>query len=115
MKKFFLTFVIFFVALCSFAQEHLSFKGIPITGTMTSFCQKLAAKGLRKIGTEGNITLFTGDFTGRNATIGAIAADNGKDVFGVAVMFDETDTWNTLVSTYDHYKDLYIEKYGQPS
>ena len=114
MKRILLTLICCCFAICGFAQEHLSFKGVPITGSITSFCQKLSDKGLTKLGTEGNITLFRGDFTGRDANIGVIAADNGKDVFSVAVMFDETDTWNTLVNTYDHYKDLYVEKYGKP-
>lgn len=115
MKKFILSLVFCCFALFGFAQEHLSFKGIPITGSMTSFCQKLRAKGFTQIGAEGNIRLFKGDFTGRQATVGAVAADNGQDVFSVAVFFDESDSWNTLVSTYQHYKDLYIEKYGNPT
>ena len=115
MKKHFLTLLLCCFAICGFAQEHLSFKGIPITGSMTSFCQKLKTKGFVQIGSEGNIRLFKGDFTGRQATVGAVAADNGQDVFTVAVFFDETGNWNTLVNTYEHYKDLYIEKYGNPT
>ena len=114
MKKYILSIALCAIAMCSFAQEHLTFKGIPITGSMTTFCQKLRAKGFTQIGKEGNATLFTGDFTGRKATVGAVAADNGKDVFTVAVFFDESESWNTLVNTYDYYKDLYIEKYGEP-
>lgn len=34
------------------AQEHLSFKGIPIEGSMTEFCQKLKTKGFTSIGQE---------------------------------------------------------------
>lgn len=115
MKKLLFSLILACFALCGFAQEHLSFKGIPIEGSMTAFCQKLKARGFTQIGRENNVTLFTGDFTGRKATIGVGAADNGKDVFTVAVFFDESDSWNTLVNTYDHYKDLYIEKYGQPT
>ena len=115
MRKILLLFFLVCCVLCSSAQEHLSFKGIPIEGSMYSFCQKLTGKGFTKIGTEGNISLFTGDFTGRKATVGVIAADNGQDVFSVAVLFDESDSWNTLVNTYEHYKDLYVEKYGKPS
>lgn len=33
------------LAVTATAQPHLSFKGIPITGSMTSFCQQLKAKG----------------------------------------------------------------------
>lgn len=104
-----------FAVISLMAQEHLSFKGIPIEGSMTAFCQKLKAKGFTSIGSENNLTLFTGDFTGRNATVGVTATDDGKDVFAVVVLFDPSDEWNALVNTYDYYKDLYTRKYGKPS
>ena len=115
MKKFILAFALFFVAMNILAQEpeHLSFKGIPIEGSMTAFCQKLKAKGFTSIGRDNNISLFTGDFTGRNATVGVTATDDGKNVFAVVVLFDTSGEWNTLVNTYDYYKDLYTRKYGE--
>ena len=73
------------------------------------------AKGFTSIGSENNLTLFTGDFTGRNATVGVTATDDGKDVFAVVVLFDPSGEWNALVNTYDYYKDLYTRKYGKPS
>lgn len=103
-----------FAVISIMAQEHLSFKGIPIEGSMTAFCQKLKAKGFTSIGRDNNLTLFTGDFTGRNATVGVTATDDGKDVFAVVVLFDPSGEWNTLVNT-DYYKDLYTRKYGKPS
>lgn len=45
---------------------------------MTEFCQKLKSKGFTSIGRENNITLFSGDFTGRQATVGVTATDDGK-------------------------------------
>jgi len=106
-------------AIMAMAQEqkpHLQFKGIPIAGSISAFCQKLQAKGFTQLrSTEKNIRIFTGDFTGRKSTVGVIATDDGKNVFGVTVLFDETESWNTLVSTYDHYKELYTTKYGHPS
>lgn len=104
-----------FAVISIMAQEHLSFKGIPIEGSMTAFCQKLKAKGFTSIGRDNNLTLFTGDFTGRNATVGVTATDDGKDVFAVVVLFDPSGEWNTLVNTYDYYMDLYTRKYGKPS
>lgn len=104
-----------FAVISLMAQEHLSFKGIPIEGSMTAFCQKLKAKRFTSIGSENNLTLFTGDFTGRNATVGVTATDDGKDVFAVVVLFDPSGEWNALVNTYDYYKDLYTRKYGKPS
>lgn len=69
MKK--ILFASFFVCsvLCCTAQEQLSFNGIPIEGSMYSFCHKLKGKGFTQIGIDGNRSLFTGDFTGRNATV----------------------------------------------
>lgn len=82
---------------------------------MTEFCQKLQAKGFTSIGREDNLTLFSGDFTGRKATVGVTATDDGKNVFAVVVLFDSSDEWKTLVNIYDYYKDLYIRKYGKPA
>lgn len=96
------------------AQEHLTFKGIPIEGSMTEFCQKLKTKGFISMGHENNITLFTGDFTGRKATVGVTATDDGK-MFCCNCLFDPSGEWNTLVNTYDYYKDLYTRKYGKPA
>ena len=115
MKKIIFTLITLCFALNSFAQEHLTFKGIPIEGSMTSFCQKLKSKGLRQVGIDKNLTLFTGDFTGRTATIGVVASDDGKNVFSVVVLFDTSKEWNTLVNTYDYYKELYTRKYGEPT
>ena len=68
-----------------------------------------------RIISENNLALFIGDFTGRNATIGVTATDDGKNVFAVVVFFDPSGEWNTLVNTYDYYKDLYTHKYGSPT
>lgn len=115
MKRISVTLMLLFAVICVMAQEHLSFKGIPIEGSMTTFCQKLKAKGFTSIGRDNNITLFTGDFTGRKATVGVTATDDGKNVFAVIVFFDPSGEWNTLVNTYDYYKDLYTRKYGEPT
>ena len=115
MKKILITLTVLFAVIDIMAQEHLSFKGIPIEGSMTEFCQKLKSKGFTSIGHENNITLFSGDFTGRQATVGVTATDDGKNVFAVVVLFDPSGEWNTLVNTYDYYKDLYTRKYGKPT
>lgn len=115
MRKILITLTVLFAAIDIMAQEHLSFKGIPIEGSMTEFCQKLKSKGFTSIARENNITLFSGDFTGRQATVGVTATGDRKNVFAVAVLFDPSGEWNTLVSTYDYYKDLYTRKYGKPT
>ena len=54
MRKLVITFTMLFAVISLMAQEHLSFKGIPIEGSMTAFCQKLKAKGFTSIGSENN-------------------------------------------------------------
>ena len=115
MKKILIALTALFAAINIMAQEHLTFKGIPLEGSMTEFCQKLKAKGFTSIGHKNNMTFFTGDFTGREATVGVTATDDGKNVFAVLVFFDSSGEWNTLVNTYNYYKDLYIRKYGEPA
>ncbi len=115
MKKMIFSLCVILAAFTGYAQEHLSFKGIPIEGSISTFCQKLKAKGLVQIHSEDNIRLFSGDFTGRDASIGVIADQSGKNVFSVVVILPKSEEWNTLVSTYEYYKDLYTEKYGKPT
>ena len=67
-----------FAVINIMAQEHLSFKGIPIEGSMTAFCQKLKAKGFTQMGRDNNVTMFTGDFTGRQAQSVSVRLMTGK-------------------------------------
>ena len=115
MKRIIFTLSMLVVAIGLMAQEHLSFKGIPIEGSMTEFCKKLEAKGFTSLGAENNIEMFTGDFTGREASVAVASTDDGNDVFSVIVFFEPSDEWNSLVSTYNYYKDLYTRKYGKPT
>ena len=115
MKKV-LTFLILLFTFCNLtAQDHLSFKGIPIEGNIREFCDKLKEKGFSYIGKEENTLLYTGDFTGKTATVGVIATDDGDNVFSVIVFFKPSKEWNHLVSTYEYYKQLYTHKYGKPT
>lgn len=115
MKKIFSIIIACLFTISCFAQEHLSFKGIPITGSMTEFCKNLSQKGFTKIGSQNNITIFRGDFTGRQATVGVGASDDGKNVYSVVVFFDACGEWNVLTNTYDYYKEIYTRKYGNTS
>lgn len=115
MRKIIFTLTMLFATVNLMAQEHLSFKGIPIEGSIKEFCKKLEAKGFTSMGSEQNVEVFIGDFTGREATIGVAATDDGENVFSVVVFFDSCGEWNTLVNTYEYYKDLYTRKYGKPT
>lgn len=109
MRRLLITLILSLAVINIIAQEHLSFMGIPLDGSVTEFCKKLKAKGFTKIGHKA---IFSGYFTSRHATVYVI--NDGKIVNGVVVAIDESSEWNTLVSTYDLYKDLYTQKYGEP-
>lgn len=116
MKKTFIALMLLLSASCGYAQEHLSFKGIPIEGSLNAFCQKLKSKGFVETDIlDSNTRLFKGPFTGRQVTVGIAATDDGQDVFSVIVFLPKSDEWNNLVSTYRNFKDLYTEKYGNPT
>ena len=115
MKKIIAVLVLFLTTINLMAQEHLSIKSIPIEGSMSEFCNKLKAKDFTHISNEGNISIFMGDFTGREALVGVKSTDNGANVYSVIVTFEPSEEWNTLVNTYSYYKELYTRKYGKPT
>lgn len=115
MKKRISLIIAMLCAITCMSEEHLKFKGIPIEGSMKSFCQKLESKGYSEVENDANTTLFRGDFAGSNATIGVVSDDEGKNVSAVIVMFDGSEEWRVLVKLYDFYKDLYTRKYGKPA
>lgn len=114
MKRITVTLMLFMVAICIMAQEHLSFKGIPIDGSVASFCQKLKAKGFTYSGRDGDVFSFTGDFAGCEATVGVCGMNNGENVYMVVVQYESSDDRIALVNSYNNYKDLYTQKYGEP-
>lgn len=116
MKKIIFTLTFFFATFSIVAQEHLSFKGIPIEGSLTEFCKKLEAKGFKDQGTssDGKSKIFLGDFAGRNAFVSAYQTTNSNNIYAVVAMFDPSQEWYSLLSTYNYFKELYTEKYGKP-
>ena len=55
MKKLFLSLMFSLVSLVSYAQTespHLTFKGVPIDGTLNGYVQKMKQKGFDYIGTK---------------------------------------------------------------
>lgn len=101
--------------LCDiYAQEHLSFKGIPIEGSKTYFCQQLESKGFKSIGTYDNISFFNGFFAGSEALISVVPTSDKENVLGVTVSFPASGEWKDLEISYHYYKQLYSSKYGKP-
>lgn len=104
-----------FAAINIMAQDKLSFMGIPIEGSMSSFCNKLTAKGFSLIDENGNLAYFSGYFTGLKVTVGVGKTGENGNVFSVVILLPERNEWKQLVNMCEHYKDLYTRKYGLPT
>lgn len=114
MKSFILALSVIISALTLHAEQHLSFSGIPITGNMDAFCNKLKEKGYTYWTQKNEMKFFTGQFLRRDAYVGVSATNDSKEVYGVAVIFKGTDSWQILHNIWNNCKTLYTEKYGEP-
>ncbi len=94
------------------AQEHLTFKGVPINGHITTFVNKLKGLGFEEITVSDNIAVVKGEFGEQDCQIGVYASKKSKTVHMVAVILNETSSWYSLKSTYTEYKKLLMLKYG---
>lgn len=98
-----------------FAQQHLSFKGVPIDGTLKSYTDAMVKAGFHYEGTQDGTALLTGDFAGyKGCTILVLTQKNSDNVCSIAVSFPEHDTWKSLQSNYENLKSMLIKKYGDP-
>ena len=107
------------MTLSTFAQttsEHLTFKGVPIDGTLTEFVSKLKQKGLTHIGTEDGTAILKGDFAAyKNCTIAAVSLKQKNLVAKVGVIFPSLETWSSLSNNYFSLKEMLTKKYGEPA
>lgn len=97
-------------------SKHLSFKGIPLDGTLEQFVLKMKKNGFEHIATNDGIAMLQGDFAGsKNCIIGVSTLKQKDLVHKINVMFSEKTTWSTLSGNYFEFKQLLIEKYGNPN
>ena len=122
MKKVFSVLLITATFLTSLAQTksdtstHLTFKGVPITGTLVEYVAKMKKNGFTHIGTEDGIALLEGEFATYKGCVVGVSTLKQKDLVSkIAVIFPERKTWSSLLSNYVNLKELLTEKYGQPT
>lgn len=118
MKKiFFLLFfaILSFVSLAQADSEHMTFKGVPIDGTLSEYIQKMKQKGFTHVGTEDGIAMLTGDFAAYKDCIIGVATLKQKDLVSkITVVFSPCETWSALASNYFSLKEMLTKKYGKP-
>lgn len=122
MKKIIALVLFVFTAMISLAQTqpsagssaHLTFKGVPIDGTLREYILKMQSNGFTHVATENGIALMKGDFASyKNCMVGVSTLKQKDLVSNVTVIFPERDTWSSLLSNYTSLKELLTEKYGK--
>lgn len=120
MKAKFLTTFILLAAFISYAQDqtsgHLTFKGVPIDGTLSEYVSKLKKNGFSHMSTADGFALLSGDFAGyKDCTVGVTTLKQKDLVHKIGVLFTEKETWSTLSGNYFNLKQMLTEKYGEPT
>ena len=88
------------------ASSPLSFKGIPMSGTLSAFGSELVKAGFRS---AGNGT-YTGDFAGYSGC--KVTPSGSNPVQEVRVDFPVISDWDALEKAYDSIKASLTQKYG---
>lgn len=118
MKKLLFLALIVYAASTSYSQNannHMTFKGIPINGSLSDFTAQMKQKGFTHLATQDGIAAFTGEFAAyKECTIAAISSKSTNTVSKVGVIFPECDTWSRLYGNYSHLKEMLTQKYGEP-
>lgn len=118
MKKGLIILTLSILAMCIPAQaEHLKFMGIPLTGTITQFQQKLAAKGVTHDKNSSAIAavgtrIFSGKFAGSKAEIVVWYDADTKIVYGAKAVYEFYAT-TTRDNKYNDLKDMLSTKYSE--
>ena len=98
------------------SNNHLTFKGIPITGTVENFVEKLVAKGFKKIYSYKTYVELEGEFAGySDCKITVFKILNRNIVRKVVVSFPTVSSWTRLEKEYNQFKDMLTHKYGEPT
>ncbi|HTC01077.1 MAG TPA: hypothetical protein VK705_10380 [Ferruginibacter sp.] len=122
MKKTLTTLFLSLTAFASFAQtnadssRHLTFKGVPLDGTLDQYVSKMKQNGFEHLSTKDGVAMLQGDFAGYKDCYVDVSTLKQKDlVYKIGVLFPEKDTWSTLSGNYFDLKQMLTEKYGKPS
>lgn len=122
MKRTFSTIFFKVIVMSCFAQlqhdssKHLTFKGVPIDGTLSEFVLKMKKSGFRHTTTKDGVAILQGDFASyKSCTVGVSTLTTKDLVSKIVVLFPEKETWSTLSANYTGLKEMLTEKYGPPS
>ena len=114
MKKLLISLFVILYTTIGQAQEHLTFKGVPIDGTLDTYVANMKKAGFTFIREDDGIAMLRGDFAGyRNCTIGVVTLKSIDIVNRISVLFDNHQDWNNIYVNYSSLKEMLTTKYGK--
>lgn len=114
MKKLILTLMLLAGLTATAQTGHMTFKGVPIDGSLNTVVSKLKQKGFALVHSEGGTAMLLGNFASfKDCKVGVIEHESGI-VDRIIVMFPDKDNWTLLYRDYIELKSMLIEKYGDP-
>ncbi len=116
MKKVLFTIIAAILSITAFAQsEHLTFKGVPIDGTLNQFVTKMKTAGFTGGIDKNGMALLKGDFAGYKGCLIIVSTLQNKDLVNtIGVLFPKCSNWSTLEGNYYKLKEMLTTKYGEP-
>jgi hypothetical protein len=96
--------------------NHLTFKGVYITGTLRDYVNSMKNAGFRLVSSGDGVARMSGDFAGfKGCTLLVSTIDNHDLVCSIDVLFPEQEQWGELHGDYSTLKKMLTQKYGTPA
>lgn len=109
-KSIVLLFLVLFCSIASSAQQHIKFMGIPVTGTVTTFGQKLTGKGFKyQTKLDDGTRIYKGKFSGEPCEVMLFSGVNSI-VYMVTVIIRRDDT-SSVKRIFDTFEARMDDKY----
>ena len=97
-------------------SNHLTFKGVPIDGTLEDFVSEMEKAGFTYIAEENGAAVLQGDFAGFKKCNIYVATLHGMDIVNaITVIIPCRDDWSDIEQKYRMLNELITEKYGEPA
>lgn len=94
---------------------HLTFKGVPLNGSLKRCVKALREKGFELVQRQETYAQLVGEFAGyTGCVLYAYTPERMPVVYQMGVVFDVRDEWSELYGDYKHLKSMLTQKYGKP-
>lgn len=102
---------LFTIAQNKGSEEHLTFKDIPINGSIQEFVTELTRIGFKVTLNESSLAAMDGTFANKNCELIIGATSKSKKVYTILVKFNKSNSWYSLKHDYNEFKQLLQQKY----